>query len=140
MSKPTRLAVAIRGAALVSAAIAAPALSQTNPTGTLSGKVVDQQGLVLVVGGGGHRDDLLGEHVERVAWDHRRLDQALAHALRDDRALEQVGAELREDAAARDGADAVPGAAHALKAARHGFGRLDLHDQVDGAHVDAELE
>lgn len=33
--------------ALALAALAAPALSQTNPTGTLSGKVVDQQGLAV---------------------------------------------------------------------------------------------
>ncbi len=48
------------------------------------------------------RDDLLGEHVERVARDLRLLDLAAAHRARDDRRLEQVGAELREDAALRD--------------------------------------
>ena len=39
-----------------------------------------------------HGHDLLGEDVERVARDHRRLDLAVAHPLHDDRRLEQVGA------------------------------------------------
>ena len=60
-------------------------------------QVVDRDLLV-----GADRDDLLGEHVERVARDRRLLDRALAHRLRDDRALEQVGAELREDPPLRD--------------------------------------
>ena len=37
-------------------------------------------------------------------------------------------------------ADAVAGAADALQPARDRAGRGDLHDEVDGAHVDAELE
>ena len=89
---------------------------------------------------GGHGHDLLGEHVERVARHDGGLDRALAHAPGDHRALEQVGAELGEDAALRGLADAVAGAADALQAARDGLGRLDLQDEVDRAHVDAELE
>ena len=38
------------------------------------------------------------------------------------------------------GADLVAGAADALHAGGDGGRRLDLDDQVDGAHVDAELE
>ena len=34
----------------------------------------------------------------------------------------------------------MAGAADALDAARDGLRRLDLQDEVDGAHVDAELE
>ncbi len=94
--------------------------------------------LDLLVGADG--DDLLREDVERIARDHRLLDRALAHALRDDRALEQVGAELREDAALRDLAERVAGAADALQAARDRLRRLDLDHEIDGAHVDAELE
>ena len=97
---------------------------------------VDLDGL----GRGRHRHDLLREHVERVARDDGRLDQPLAHAPRDDRALEQVGAELREDAALRGLADVVAGAADALQAGGDRLRRLDLEHEVDGAHVDAELE
>ena len=94
----------------------------------------------LVPGARGDGDDLLRQHVERVARHHRRLDEALAHAPRHDGALEQVGAELGEDPSARHLAHAVPGAADALQAARHRLRRLHLHDEVDGAHVDAQLE
>ena len=86
------------------------------------------------------RDDLLGEHVERVARDLRLLDLAVPHRARDDGGLEQVGPELREDAALRNGAELVAGAADALEPARDGLRRLDLDHEVDGAHVDAELE
>ena len=55
----------------------------------------------LVLRRGRDRDDLLGEDVEGVARHHGRLDAALAHELDDDRALEEVGAELGEDAALR---------------------------------------
>ena len=55
-------------------------------------------------------------------------------------ALEQIAAELGEDPPVADLVDAVPGTPDALQAARDGLGRLDLHDEVDGAHVDAELE
>ena len=92
----------------------------------------------LVVGA--DRDDLLGEHVERVARDRGLLDRALAHRLRDDRALEEVCAELREDPPLRDGAELVAGATDALEPARHRLRALDLHDEVDRTHVDAELE
>ena len=88
----------------------------------------------------GDGDDLLGEHVERVARHDGALDQALAHAPGDDRALEQVGAELGEDAALRGVADAVARPADALQAGGDRLGRLDLQHEVDGAHVDAELE
>ena len=89
---------------------------------------------------GRDRDDLLREHVERVARDVRLLDLAAAHRPRDDRRLEQVGAELREDAPLRDGAELVPRAADPLQPARDRFRRLDLDHEVDRAHVDPELE
>ena len=89
---------------------------------------------------GGDRDDLLREHVERVPRDARLLDLAAAHRPRDDRGLEQVGAELREDAPLRDGAELVPGAADPLQPARDRLRRLDLDHEVDRAHVDPELE
>ena len=89
---------------------------------------------------GADADDLLREHVERVARDLRLLDRALAHPLRDHRRLEQVGAELREDASLRHLAERVAGAADPLQPARDRLRRLDLDDEIDGAHVDAELE
>ncbi len=86
-----------------------------------------------------HRDQLLGEHVEWVLRDHRLLDRPFAHPLGDDRALEQVGAELGEDAAARDVADRVPGATDSLQATADRLRRLDLDHQVHCAHVDSQL-
>ena len=87
-----------------------------------------------------HRDEVLGEHVERVLRDRRLLDLAFAHAPGDDRALEQVAAVFGEDPAFGDLADAVAGAADPLQAAGHRLRRLDLDHQIDGAHVDAELQ
>ena len=89
---------------------------------------------------GADRHDLLGEDVERVARDLRLLDQPRPHPLRDDRRLEQVGPELGEYASARDLAERVAGAADALQSARDRLRRLDLDHEIDGAHVDAELE
>jgi hypothetical protein len=98
-------------------------------------QVVDRDLLV-----GADADDLLREHVERAARDLRLLDRAVEHPPRDHRGLEQVGPELREDAAARDRAELVAGAPDALQAARNRLRRLDLDDEVDRAHVDPELE
>ena len=92
----------------------------------------------LLVGGDG--DDLLRKDVERVAWNDRLLDRTLEHALCNDGRFEQIGAELREDAPLRDGAELVAGAADALQTARDRLRRLDLQDEVDRAHVDAQLE
>ena len=87
-----------------------------------------------------HRDQVLGEHVERVLRDLRLLDLPFAHPPRDHRALEQVAAVFGEDPAFGGLADAVPGAADPLQAAGHRLRRLDLDHEVDGAHVDAELQ
>ena len=92
----------------------------------------------LLLGADG--DDLLGEHVERVARDARLLDQPLLHAPDDDGRLEQIGPELREDAALGRLVQAMAGAADPLEPAGDRLRRLDLDDQVDRAHVDAELE
>ena len=86
------------------------------------------------------RDDLLCEHIERVARDLRLLDLAVSHRAGDDGRFEQVGAELREDPPLRDGSELVPGPADPLEPAGDGLRRLDLDHEVDGAHVDPELE
>ena len=87
-----------------------------------------------------HRDDLLGEDVERIARIARGFDLPLVHRSRDRRAGDEVAAELRKDDALADRARLVAGAPDALQAARDRRRRLDLHDEIDGAHVDAELE
>ena len=89
---------------------------------------------------GTHRDDVLGEHVERVGGDAERLDRPGAHPLDDDCGLHEVAAELREQHAPRHRPHLVTGPPDPLQAAGHGGGRFDLDDQVDGAHVDAQLE
>ena len=87
---------------------------------------------------GGH--DLLGEDVERVAGVAGVLDEPVVHALDDDGRLDQVVAVLGEHLAAARLADLVTGAPDALQPTRHRARRLDLDHEVDGAHVDAELE
>ena len=87
-----------------------------------------------------HRDDLLREDVERIARVARLLDRAGVHPLGERGAREQVAAELRHDHALARRVDAVAGAADALHAARDGRRRLDLDDEIDRAHVDAQLE
>ena len=89
---------------------------------------------------GHRRDEVLREDVEGVARHARLLDGALLHRLRDRGTREEVAAVLREDDAARDGVDLVARPADPLHAARDGRRRLDLHDEVDRPHVDAELE
>ena len=49
-------------------------------------------------------------------------------------------AELREDPTLRDRVQVVPGATDALQPSRDRLRALDLDDEVDRAHVDAELE
>ena len=87
-----------------------------------------------------HGHDLLGQHVERVARVAGVLDEPVLHALHDDRRLDEVGAVLGEELAPARLAHLVAGPADALQAPRHRAGRLDLDDQVDRTHVDAELE
>jgi hypothetical protein len=87
-----------------------------------------------------HRHDLLRQHVERVARIARRLDRSFVHCLRDRGAGDEIAAELRHDDAARRRADLMAGASDALHARRDGRRRLDLNDEIDRAHVDAQLQ
>jgi hypothetical protein len=87
-----------------------------------------------------HGDDLLGEHVERVARVVQLFDRAGGHAVGHHGAGDQVAPVLRKDHAARHRADLVAGPADALQAGRDRGRRLDLYDEVDRAHVDAQLE
>jgi hypothetical protein len=87
-----------------------------------------------------HGDDLLGQDVEGVAGVAGLLDEPLAHPVDHDRGLDEVAPVLGEDLAAARVADVVAGPADALQAARDRARRLDLDDEVDRPHVDAELE
>jgi hypothetical protein len=87
-----------------------------------------------------HRDQLLGEDVERVPGQDGPLDRALVHPAGDDGAFEEVAAVLREDDALARGTDLVTGPPDPLQASRDARRRLDLDDEIDGAHVDTELE
>ena len=86
------------------------------------------------------RDGLLGEDVQGIGHQHGALNGAGAHALGGDDGVDELGALDRVDGATGPPADAVVGAAHALQTAGdRGRGR-DLEDNVDGTHVNAELE
>src|SRR5205814_2670434 len=54
--------------------------------------------------------------------------------------FEEVAAVLREDDAFRRRTDLVSGTADTLESSRHACRALDLDDEIDRAHVDAELE
>ena len=99
---------------------------------------IDVVGLQLL--GRHHRDDLLGEDVERVADLCHLLDRTLPHPLHDDGRLDQVAAVVGEEDPTGGGADLVTGPPHPLQPARHGRRRLDLHHDIDRTHIDAELQ
>ena len=84
--------------------------------------------------------DLLGQDVERVGRHPEGLDRAAAHPLDRDGGLREVAAVLGEQHPTAGLADLVAGAPDPLQRARDARRRLDLDDQVDRAHVDAELE
>ena len=88
----------------------------------------------------GHRHDLLRDDVERVPGEARGLDRAIVHRLGDRRAGDEIAAKFREHDPFADRVRVVAAAADALKPAGHRWRRLDLHDEVDRAHVDAELQ
>ncbi len=88
----------------------------------------------------GHRHQLLGQHVERVARQDGRLDPPVAHAADDDRRLEEVASVLGKDHALAGLAHVVACTADALEAAGDRRRALDLDHEVHGAHVDAQLQ
>ena len=72
--------------------------------------------------------------------DGEGFDGAFAHPFDDDGAGHQIPAELGEEHPFGGGPHLVPGASDALQTRSHRRGCLNLDDQIDGAHVDAELE
>ena len=87
-----------------------------------------------------HGDDLLRDDVERVARIARRFDGAVVHGSRDGGAGNQVAPELGKDHAFADCVDLMAAAADPLQPAGDRRRRLDLDDEIDRPHVDAELE
>src|SRR5205807_5575789 len=87
-----------------------------------------------------HGHDLLGHDVHRVAGDAGLLDEPRLHPGHDDGRLHQITPELGEDAALGGLAHLVAGPADALQPAGYRRGGFDLYDEVDGAHVDAQLQ
>ena len=85
-------------------------------------------------------DQLLAEHVQRIAWEACRLDVAVVHGSGHGGTSNQVGAVFRKQHTFADCVDGVARAADALHAARNRGRSLDLNDQIDRSHVDAEFE
>ena len=98
-------------------------------------KLVDGDFLVRANG-----DHLLREDVERVPRDPRLLDLAFTHCTSHDSRLEEIGSELGEDPTLRDRVEIVPRPTHALEPASDRLRALDLDHEIDGTHVDPELE
>ena len=91
-------------------------------------------------GDGNMGDDLLGQHIERIAQIAGGLDGPVDHPPHHHCCLEQVATVLGVDGALAGFAHRVAGTADALQPAADGARRLDLHDEVDGPHVDAQFE
>ncbi len=89
---------------------------------------------------GGHRDQLLREHVERVARVARGLDVGGEHPLGDHRRLEQVPRYFGISLPTLGAPTWWPARPIRCSPLATESGRLDLHDEVDRAHVDPELE
>jgi hypothetical protein len=88
-----------------------------------------------------HRGDaLLRQDVERVLGDAEPVQLPRAHGAHGGRGLHEVVAREREDDPLRHGAHRVAGAADALDERGQRPRRAHVADEVDGAHVDAQLE
>ena len=86
------------------------------------------------------RDDLLGEHVERLLGDRKPVELAAADAVEERGAFDEIVARERKQAPLGRAADGVAGAADPLQEGRDRAWRADLADEVDVADVDAEFE
>ena len=76
------------------------------------------------------------DHVERIrAAIQTTVDEYTKHGT-----LEKVSSVLRKHTPSRGRAERVSAATDALEAACDRAGRLDLHDQIDCAHVNAQFK
>ncbi len=89
---------------------------------------------------GDHRHQLLGQYVQGVGRDPQRLDGSGAHPLGDHGRLHQIAPVLREDDPGGDRAHLVPGTADPLQSGSDRRRGLHLDHQVDGPHVDPQLQ
>ena len=89
---------------------------------------------------GGHRDDLLRQHVERTLNRSHRLDPPLKHRACHHRGPEQILRDQRKERSLAGFADGVPGPADALYRRRDARRRLHQDDLVERPDVDPQLE
>ena len=104
------------------------------------GADLGEQLVLLERRGDGHRQDMLGEHVERAGAEDFGIEFAVV-----DRVQRGSGFEIFEAVAGDDDAlarlvEPVVGAADPLQQPRAALGRAHLHDEVDVAPVDTEIE
>ena len=89
----------------------------------------------------GHlRDDLLGEHIQRILLDMQGVEFAAAHRVEQCRAFDQVIARSREQACLWHAIDLMVRAAGALQEGRDRARRGNLADEVDVADIDAQFQ
>ena len=86
------------------------------------------------------RNDLLREHIERVAEVAAGFDLTVDHSTRDHCRFKQVATMLREDRPPRWLANLVACATNALQATADRTRRFDLDNQVHSAHINAKFE
>ena len=83
---------------------------------------------------------MLGEHVERAGPEHLGIELAVVDGVERGAGFEIFEAVAGDDDALRRLVETVVGAADPLQQPRAALGRAHLHDQVDVAPVDAEVE
>ncbi|SKZ37105.1 Uncharacterised protein [Mycobacteroides abscessus subsp. abscessus] len=88
----------------------------------------------------GRGDRLLRKHIQWIPRHLQLFDRARTHPRDGDRAADQIGAMLGIQNTLTDLADLVARATDPLQTAGHRRRCLDLDHQIDGTHVDAELE
>ena len=80
------------------------------------------------------------EHVERMFGDVQAVELAAAHGIEQRRAVDQLIAAARENAALGHATHRMVGAAHALQEHRDAARRAELADQLHVTDVDAQLQ